>query len=84
MMAKFFKVESIAVEPAKRGSRERYPFSQLKVGQSFSITVPVLKEHRLKLVRSMRAAITNAHRRQPESRYGLNTSGKRYRIGRLS
>ena len=83
-MAKFFKVENVPVESIKKGARERYPFSQLRVGQSFSITVPVLKEHRLKLVRSLRAAIVNAHHRQPESRFGLDTSGKRYRIGRLS
>lgn len=83
-MAKFFRVEDVPIEPSKQGARERYPFSQLKVGQSFSVTVPILKEHRLKLVRSLRAAIVNAHHRQPESRYGLDMSGKRYRIGRLS
>jgi len=83
-MAKFFKITDDPVEPNKKGARERYPFSQLKVGQSFSITIPVLKEHRLKLVRSLRAAIVNAHHRQPENRFGLDISGKRYRIGRLS
>lgn len=83
-MAKFFRVEDVPIEPSKQGARERYPFSQLKVGQSFSVTAPVLKEHRLKLVRSLRAAIVNAHHRQPESRFGLDMSGKRYRIGRLS
>jgi len=83
-MAKFFKIESIPVESTKKGARERYPFSQLQVGQSFSVTIPVLKEHRLKLVRSLRAAITNAQKRIGGSKFGLSTSGKRYRIGRIS
>ena len=83
-MAKFFKITDDPVEPNKQGARERYPFSQLKVGQSFSITVPVLKEHRLKLVRSLRAAITNAQKRLEGAKFGLSTSGKRYRIGRVS
>lgn len=83
-MAKFFRVEDVPIEPSKQGARERYPFSQLRVGQSFSITVPVLKEHRLRLVRSLRAAITNAQKRLEGAKFGLSTSGKRYRIGRLS
>lgn len=83
-MAKFFRIEDVPIEPVKKGSREKFPFSQLRVGQSFSVTVPVLKEHRLKLLRSLRAAITNAQKRIGGAKFGLSTSGKRYRIGRLS
>jgi len=83
-MAKFFKVENVPVESVKLGARERYPFSQLAVGQSFRVTRPVLKSDRIRLVRSLRAAITNAHKRHVGSRFGLEIGPKQFRIGRIS
>lgn len=83
-MAKFFHIDDVPIEPIKLGARERYPFSQLKVGQSFRVTRPMLKSDRARLVRSIRAAITNAHKRYPESRFGLEIGPKRFRIGRIS
>lgn len=83
-MAKFFKITNDPVEPSKLGARERYPFSQLKVGQSFRVTRPVLKSDRNRLVRSLRAAITNAQRRIPGSRFGVEIGPKQFRVGRIS
>ena len=84
-MAKFFRVEDVPIKIGKKGAREKYPFSQLQVGQSVRITIPVLKADRLKLMRSLRAAVTNANIRyaQQGSRFGVDLSGKHYRIGRL-
>ena len=84
-MAKFFKITDEPIELSVRGRRELYPFSQLKERQSFKVSIPALKADRLKLIRSLRAAVTNANRRyaQQGSRFGVEIGDKHYRVGRL-
>jgi hypothetical protein len=84
-MAKFFRITDEPIETSARGRRELYPFSQLKEGQSFKVSIPALKADRLKLIRSLRAAVTNANKRytQQGSRFGVEMGEKVYRVGRL-
>lgn len=85
-MARFFRIDDTPIEPAKLGSRELYPLSKLKPGQSVKVTIPVLKADRLRLIRSLRAAASNANKRYSQlgSRYGVELGEKHYRIGRIT
>lgn len=85
-MAKFFRITDTPIETAKKGARELYPLSKLKPGQSVKVTIPVLKADRLKLIRSLRAAASNANKRYSQlgSRYGVELGEKHYRIGRIT
>jgi len=86
-MAKFFRITDTPIETAKKGARELYPLSKLKPGQSVKVTIPVLKADRLRLIRSLRAAASNANKRYDVYlgvRFGVELGEKHYRIGRIT